>query len=177
MMTIKDYNKATEVYHMNFNIKSYSIIMMILGLITMIFPLIIPTTVSIIFGLFFIFVAILSLLFAYQRFHIQRNAAILNILFAIIFIIIGVYLMINPNLIIMMFNILLYAMAIILIISGICSIISGIFRVFTLWGIVNIIFGIISIIMAYFFANPLYFGVIIGLWFFICGVLSFFDEE
>jgi uncharacterized membrane protein YccC len=76
-----------------------------------------------------------------------------------------------------MFNILLYAMAIILIISGICSIISGIFRAFTLWGIVNIIFGIISIIMAYFFANPLYFGVIIGLWFFICGVLSFFDEE
>ncbi|RAP52174.1 MAG: hypothetical protein BZ137_09055 [Methanosphaera sp. rholeuAM130] len=162
---------------MNFNVKNYSIIMIILGIITMVFPLVIPTTVSIIFGLFFIFVALLFLLFAYQRYDFQRNSAIFNIIVAIIFIMIGIYLMLNPDIIIMMFKILLYAMAIILIVSGVYSIISGVFRSFTLWGIVNIVFGVISLIMAYLFANPNYLGIVVGLWFLICGILSLFDDD
>ncbi len=162
---------------MNFNVKSYSILMIIIGLITMIFPLIIPTTVSVIFGLFFIFIAILSVIFAYQHYELQKSHAIITLIFAILFIIIGIYLIINPGLIVTMFRIMLYAMAIILIVSGIYSIIAGIFRSFTLGGIVNIIFGVISIVMAYLFSNMEYLGVIVGLWFLICGIVSLFDDE
>ena len=104
---------------MNFNIKGYSIIMILIGLITIIFPLIIPTTVSVLFGLFFIFIAILAVLFAYQHYEFQKSHAIITLIFAILFIIIGIYLMLNPDIIVMMFRILLYAMAIILIISGV----------------------------------------------------------
>ena len=161
---------------MNVNLKSYSIIMIILGLLTIIFPMIIPTTVSVIFGLFFIFIAIASLILAYQRYEFQRNAAILNILFAIVFVIIGIYLMLNPTLITAMFSIMLYAMAIILIITGIYSIISGVFKAFTFIGVVNIIFGVISILMAYVYANPRYLGIIVGLWFLVCGIFTLFDE-
>lgn len=162
---------------MNFNVKSYSIIMIILGLITMIFPLIIPTTVSVIFGLFFIFIAILALLFAYQHFEFQKNHAIISSIFAILFIIIGIYLMLNPDVIVTMFRILLYAMAIVLIVSGVYSIIVGIFRSFTIGGAVNIIFGLISIIMAYMFSSLEFLGVMVGAWFLICGILSLFDDE
>ena len=162
---------------MDFNVKGYSIIMIIIGILTILFPLIIPTTISIVIGLFFIFVALLSLIFAYQRFEFQRNAAIVNIIFAIVFIVIGVYLLLNPDIIMKMLEILLYAMAIIMIVSGIYSIISGVFKSFTSWGVVSIIFGVLSIIVGYLFSKPAYLAAIVGLWILFCGILSLFYDE
>ncbi|MDO5849892.1 MAG: DUF308 domain-containing protein [Methanobacteriaceae archaeon] len=147
------------------NNKIAGIIAIILGLIIIICPLAGFVAMDWVIAISIILLGIYALIAG-----CMGETDFVNIILGILFIIFGIILFFNPLL-------LSFVTAFINYFVGILLIVLSIVNLFTKGdgkyiSIIGIIFGIIAIIFGYLALNPLFLGIIIGVWFLIAGIMK-----
>ncbi|AXV38123.1 MAG: DUF308 domain-containing protein [Methanobacteriaceae archaeon] len=159
------------------NNKLFGILAIILGLIVIAFPIAGVVAASILTGFIILLIGIWLLLAGINVWSDSKAAAALNLIVGIIALVIGVDLLLNILLFSFLAGFLLYLAGIFLIISGIVSLFAR-ERKYALWGgVISIILGILYIILGTYAFDPLYLGILIGLWLVINGIFLFVEPE
>ena len=147
----------------------------ILGLIVIAFPLLGVVGASFIAGFAAIILAIWFLIAGATEINGSAAAGILFVILGVIGLIIGFGLFFNPVAFAFLAAILLYLAGIILIIGSLLSLVGGMKDRYVMWGgVIGIVLGIIYIILGTIAFNPVYLGIIIGIWLIITGFFSLF---
>ena len=147
----------------------------ILGLIVIAFPLAGVVAAGLIAGFAVIILAIWFLIAGVSEMNVSAAVGILYVILGIIALIIGIGLFFNPVAFAFLAGFLLYLAGIILIIGGLISLVGGMKARYRVWGgVLGIVLGIIYIILGTLAFNPIYLGLIIGIWLLITGIFSFF---
>ncbi|NYB51230.1 MAG: DUF308 domain-containing protein [Methanobacteriaceae archaeon] len=148
----------------------------ILGIIVLAFPLAGLVAASVLTGFVVLMIAIWLLIVGGSQMEISKTAGILNIILGIIVLIIGIGLIFNPAIFAFLTGFILYLAGFFLIIAGIIALLSrNDFKNATWAGVLGIVLGILYIILGTFAFDPLYLGVLIGIWLILSGVLSIFE--
>lgn len=160
--------------------KILGILAIILGLIVIASPLaglIAVDILAILTGFLILFIGIWLVIAGASVFSTSKAAGILNVILGIIAIYIGLDLFFNIYLFSFLVGFLLYIGGIFLIIAGLVTLIAKEMR-YALWsGILSIVLGIIYILVGTFAFNPLFLGILIGVWLFINGIFLLVEPE
>ncbi|MDI6644828.1 MAG: DUF308 domain-containing protein [Methanobacteriaceae archaeon] len=157
--------------------KMYGILAIILGLIVMVFPIAGVVAASILTGFLILLIGIWLLLAGVNTWGVSKAAAVLNLIVSILALYIGVDLLLNIYLFSFLAGFLLYIAGIFLIIAGIISLFAR-ERKYALWGgVLGIILGILYIILGTYAFDPIYLGLLIGIWLIINGIFLFLEPE
>ena len=155
-----------------------ALILILLGILAVAFPLASTMTVGVLTGFVFLLVAMFLFLSSAHTFAFNKAVSILSIILAILAIIAGWMVILNPLVMSSFASLLTYLAGIIMIINGISLLAVGLeFGHLTYVGIVNIIFGILYIIIAFYVLNPIYLGALIGIWLILEGILDLFKVD
>jgi uncharacterized membrane protein HdeD (DUF308 family) len=159
-----------------------ALVLIILGLIVLAFPLLGVVPSALITG-FLVLILGFGLLFGgiieLGESEGLESAGLgsLEIILGIIALVLGIGFIYNPSLFAIVAGLIVYLVGIFLIVVGIVGMIlkSGNSR----WnGVVSLIIGILYLIMGTLFvSNPIYLGILIGLWLLISGVLILFQKD
>ncbi len=153
-----------------------ALILIILGLIVLLFPPIGVIPLSIITGFIILFLGIGLLMGGIIEIGESIVLGIVEIALGIIALILGIGFIFNPAMFSFLVALSIYIIGLFLIISGIAAVITkaGGSR----WnGILAVIIGILYIVIGVFLANPMYLGILIGLWLLITGIIMLFEKE
>lgn len=154
-----------------------AIVLIILGIIVMAFPLVGVIPAAVLTG-FLVLVLGLGLLFSgIVEMGESAGLGILEILLGIIALVLGIGFIFNPALFSFVAGLIVYIVGIFLIIVGIIGVITkaGDSR----WnGVIALIIGLLYVIVGTLFAsNPVYLGILIGLWLLIMGIMMLFSND
>ena len=150
--------------------------LIILGLIVLAFPLLGIIPLAVLTGVAVLFLGIGLILTGINAMGQNAGMGIIELILGILAIILGIGFVFNPAL----FS---FVAALFVFIAGIFLIIAGIAGIATKaggnrWtGVVALILGIIYIIVAYLIKDPLYLGILIGLWLLITGIIYLFQKD
>ena len=153
-----------------------ALVLIILGLIVMAFPLLGIIPLAVLTGVAVLFLGIGLILTGINAMGQNAAMGIIELILGILAIILGIGFVFNPAL----FS---FVAALFVFIAGIFLIIAGIAGIATKaggnrWtGVVALILGIIYIIVAYLIKDPLYLGILIGLWLLITGIIYLFQKD
>ena len=153
-----------------------AIILIILGLIVLAFPLLGVIPFSVLTGIAVLFLGLGLLFMGTASLGESAAMGIVEIILGFLALILGLGFIFNP----VLFS---FVAALFVFIAGIFLIIAGIVAIATKtlgnrWtGLVALILGIIYIIVAYFIKDPLYLGILIGLWLLITGIIMLFQKD
>ena len=153
-----------------------AIILIILGLIVIAFPLIGVLPLSVLTGIAVLFLGLGLLFMGAGSIGESAVMGIVQIILGFLALILGLGFIFNPAL----FS---FVAALFVFIAGVFLIIAGIVAIATKatgsrWaGLVALILGIIYLIVAAFIKNPLYLGILIGLWLLITGIIMLFQKD
>jgi uncharacterized membrane protein HdeD (DUF308 family) len=154
-----------------------AIILIILGLIVLAFPLIGVVPAAVITG-FLVLILGLGLLFGgIAEMGESASLGILEIILGIIALILGIGFIFNPALFSFVAGLIVWIVGIFLIIVGIVGIFTKAGN--SRWnGVLALIIGLLYVIVGSLFAsNPVYLGVLIGLWLLIMGIMMLFSND
>ncbi|MCC7551847.1 MAG: DUF308 domain-containing protein [Methanobacterium sp.] len=152
------------------------ILAIILGLIVLAFPLAGLVAASVLTGFVILMIAIWLLIVGGSQLETSKTAGILNLVLGIIVLIIGIGLIFSPALFAFLTGFLLYLAGIFMIIAGVIALASrNEFKNATWAGVLGIILGILYIILGTFAFDPIYLGILIGIWLVISGILALFE--
>jgi uncharacterized membrane protein HdeD (DUF308 family) len=154
-----------------------AIILIILGLIVLAFPLIGVVPAAVITG-FLVLVLGLGFLFAgISEMGESAGLGILEIILGIIALVLGIGFIFNPGLFSFVAGLIVWIVGIFLIIAGIVGIITKAGN--SRWnGVLALIIGLLYVIVGSLFAsNPVYLGILIGLWLLIMGIMMLFTKD
>lgn len=149
----------------------------ILGLIVIAFPLLSAVTVSVFAGLLVLLIAIWLIIVGISEFEISKTTSILNVILGIIALILGLGLIVNPELFSFIAAITLYLAGFFLILTGIISLLDGMEKKSAWAGVLGIVLGIIYIILGFYAFNPVNLGILIGFWLIVTGIFKMFEIE
>ena len=162
--------------------KGSALVLIVLGLIVLAFPLLGIVPIALITG-FLVLILGFGLLFGgiieLGESEGLESAGLgsLEIILGIIALVLGIGFIYNPSLFAIVAGFIVYLVGIFLIIVGIVGMIlkSGNSR----WnGIVTLIIGILYLIMGTLFvSNPIYLGILIGIWLLITGIIMLFQKD
>ena len=153
-----------------------AIILIVLGLIVLAFPLLGVIPFSVLTGVAVLFLGLGLLFMGAASMGESMVMGIIELILGFLALIFGLGFIFNPAL----FS---FVAALFVFIAGIFLIIAGIVAIATKttgnrWtGIVALVLGIIYIIVAAFIKNPLYLGILIGLWLLITGIIMLFQKD
>lgn len=153
-----------------------AIILIILGLIVLAFPLLGVIPFSVLTGVAVLFLGLGLLFMGAGSMGESAVMGIIELILGFLALILGLGFIFNPAL----FS---FVAALFVFIAGIFLIIAGIVAIATKttgsrWtGLVALILGIIYLIVAAFIKNPLYLGILIGLWLLITGIIMLFQKD
>ena len=153
-----------------------AIILIVLGLIVLAFPLLGVIPFSVLTGVAVLFLGLGLLFMGAASMGESMVMGIIELILGFLALIFGLGFIFNPAL----FS---FVAALFVFIAGIFLIIAGIVAIATKttgnrWtGIVALVLGIIYIIVAAFIKNPLYLGILIGLWLLITGIIMLFQKN
>lgn len=153
-----------------------AIILIILGLIVLAFPLLGVIPLGVLTGIAVLFLGLGLLFMGAGSIGESAVMGIVEIILGFLALILGLGFIFNPAL----FS---FVAALFVFIAGIFLIIAGIVAIATRtlgnrWtGLVALILGIIYLIVAAFIKNPLYLGILIGLWLLITGIIMLFQKD
>lgn len=153
-----------------------SIISIILGIIIILFPLFGVAAVSAIIGLAFLFVGIITLLFAYQTSKFSGPYSTVGMIAGILVAIFGIILIFDPAVFVFLAAFFIYLAGIVLIIIGIIGIADSILPGSRYIGLSSILLGIIYFICGYFVSDPKILGFLIGLWLLVVGIINLIQK-
>lgn len=163
---------------LKFKFNPAALLLIILGIIAIAYPLASTMTVGFITGLSFIMIALFLFISGANTFSYNKGLSILSIILAILSIIIGFAMIFNPLAMSGYASFITYLAGFIMIFDGISLLAAGSNLKYLLYmGIINIIMGILFIIMAFYMLNPLYLGIVIGIWLILTGILNLFKPE
>ena len=132
-----------------------SIIAIILGIITIAFPILGVIAAADILGL----------------------SVLLNTILGIVMLIISLGLIFNPSIFAFLTALTIYLAGIFLIIIGLIVIVGNRDNKYGFWmGILGIVLGVIYIIIGTYINNPIILGSLIGIWLVVTGVLNLLDN-
>lgn len=153
-----------------------ALVLIILGLIVLAFPLLGVIPLAVLTGVAVLFLGIGLILTGINSMSSSAAMGIIELILGILAIILGIGFIFNPAL----FS---FVAAVFVFIGGIFLIIAGIAGVATKaggnrWtGVLALVLGIIYVIVAVFVANPLYLGILIGLWLLITGIIYLVQKD
>ena len=154
-----------------------SIIAIILGIITIAFPLFGVIAASDILGLSVLLLAIFLLTNGVSEVDYNTTRGLLNIILGIVMLIISLGLIFNPSIFAFLTALTIYLAGIFLIIIGLIVIVGNRDNKYGFWmGILGIVLGVIYIIIGTYINNPIVLGSLIGIWLLITGVLNLLND-
>ena len=154
-----------------------SIIAIILGIITIAFPLFGVIAASDILGLSVLLLAIFLLTNGVSEVDYNTTRGLLNIILGIVMLIISLGLIFNPSIFAFLTALTIYLAGIFLIIIGLIVIVGNRDNKYGFWiGIFGIVLGVIYIIIGTYIRNPIILGSLIGIWLVVTGVLNLLDN-
>ncbi|WP_303235476.1 DUF308 domain-containing protein [Methanosphaera cuniculi] len=161
-----------------YKIGAVSIILVILGLLSMIFPVVSTLTVDVITAFLLLFLAIVFFVTATEESDFSRWSAAVNILLGFLSIILCSLLLIHPLGVTIVISFCIYIFGFMLIIAGITSLAtSKSYKPKLYSGLCSVIFGILYIILGMFVENPIYLGIIVGVWLILTGIFYGYERE
>jgi uncharacterized membrane protein HdeD (DUF308 family) len=153
-----------------------ALILIILGLIVLIFPLLGVIPFSVLTGVTVLFLGIGLLFMGAASMGESAGMGIVEIILGFLALILGLGFIFNPALFSFIAALFVFIAGIFLIIAGIVAIAAK--TTGNRWtGLVALILGIIYLIVAAFIKNPLYLGILIGLWLLITGIIMLFQKD
>ena len=156
---------------------SISIIAIILGIITIAFPMLGVIAAADILGLSVLLLAIFLLTNGVSEVDYNTTRGLLNIILGIMMLIISLGLIFNPSIFAFLTALTIYLAGIFLIIIGLIVIVGNRDNKYGFWiGIMGIVLGVIYIIIGTYIKNPIILGLLIGFWLLLTGVLNFLDN-
>ena len=154
-----------------------SIIAIILGIITIAFPLFGVIAASDILGLSVLLLAIFLLTNGVSEVDYNTTRGLLNIILGIVMLIISLGLIFNPRIFAFLTALTIYLAGIFLIIIGLIVIVGNRDNKYGFWmGILGILLGVIYIIIGTYINNPIVLGSLIGIWLLVTGVLNLLND-
>ena len=155
-----------------------SIIAIILGIITIAFPLFGVIAASDILGLSVLLLAIFLLTNGVSEVDYNTTRGLLNIILGIVMLIISIGLIFNPSIFAFLTALTIYLAGIFLIIIGLIVIVGNRDNKYGFWmGILGIVLGVIYIIIGTYINNPIVLGSLIGIWLLVTGVLNLLNDD
>jgi uncharacterized membrane protein HdeD (DUF308 family) len=152
-----------------------ALILIVLGLIIIAFPLLGVIPFSILTGLVILFLGVGLLAAGISSMKGSKSLGIVELVLGVLAIILGLGFIFIPALFSFAAAVFVFIAGIFLIMAGIASIVSriegGLYG-----GIITLVLGIIYIIVAIYIQNPLYLGILIGLWLLITGIITLFQD-
>ncbi|MEG3224387.1 MAG: hypothetical protein BME94_02405 [Methanobacteriales archaeon Met13] len=153
-----------------------AIVLIILSIIVLAFPYLGVATGAVLSGIAVLFLGLGLIVAGYVDMKVSKALAIIEIVLGIIAFILGIGFIINPQLFAFVLGFLIYLAGLFLIIIGIAGIITktGGNR----WnGTIPIIIGLIYLLLGNLVKTPETFGILIGLWLLITGVILFLQKD
>lgn len=152
------------------------IIAIILGLIVITFPLFGVVGAAVLFSFSLIILSVWFLAQGIAELDISVIKGLLYTILGIITLIFAIGIVFNPELFSFVIAFILYLAGIFLIIAGFLALIGRKETNTGIWpGIVGIILGIIYIILGSFAIEPLYLGLLIGIWLIVTGIFKILE--
>ena len=153
-----------------------AIILIILGLIVLAFPLLGVIPFSVLTGVAVLFLGLGLLFMGAASMGESLVMGIIELILGFLALIFGLGFIFNPTLFSFVAALFVFIAGIFLIIAGIVAIAAK--TTGSRWtGLVALILGIIYIIVAAFIKDPLYLGILIGLWLLITGIIMLFQKD
>lgn len=154
-----------------------SIIAIILGIITIAFPMLGVIAAADILGLSVLLLAIFLLANGVSEVEYNTTRGLINTILGIIMLIISLGLIFNPSIFAFLTALTIYLAGIFLIIIGLIIIVGNRDNKYGFWmGILGILLGVIYIIIGTYINNPLILGSLIGIWLLITGILNLLND-
>ena len=154
-----------------------SIIAIILGIITIAFPMLGVIAAADILGLSVLLLAIFLLANGVSEVEYNTTRGLLNTILGLIMLIISLGLIFNPSIFAFLTALTIYLAGIFLIIIGLIVIVGNRDNKYGFWmGILGIVLGVIYIIIGTYINNPIILGSLIGIWLLVTGVLNLLDD-
>jgi membrane protein HdeD len=153
-----------------------AIILIVLGLIVLAFPLLGIIPAALITGFIIIIFGLGLMITGNSDMDKSMGTGLIELIFGILALVLGIGIIANPGLFAVFLGFIVF-------IVGFFLVIAGLMVLFTKaddqkWnGIITIIVGIIYIIIGNFVSNPIYLGMLIGLWLIIMGIMVFFQKD
>jgi uncharacterized membrane protein HdeD (DUF308 family) len=153
-----------------------ALVLIILGLIVLAFPLLGVIPLAVITGVAVLFLGIGLLLTGVTSMGESAAMGIIELILGILAIVLGVGFIFNPSLFSFVAALFVFIAGIFLVIAGIAGIATK--AAGSRWtGVAALVLGIIYLIVAVFVANPLYLGILIGLWLLITGIIMALQKD
>ena len=153
-----------------------AIILIVLGLIVLAFPLLGVIPFSVLTGVAVLFLGLGLLFMGAGSMGESAVMGIVELILGFLALILGLGFVFNPALFSFVAALFVFIAGIFLIIAGIVARASK--TLGNRWtGLVSLVLGIIYIIVAAFIKDPLYLGILIGLWLLITGIIMLFQKD
>ena len=154
-----------------------SIIAIILGIITIAFPILGVIAAADILGLSVLLLSIFLMTNGVSEVEYNTTRGLLNTILGIVMLIISLGLIFNPSIFAFLTALTIYLAGIFLIIIGLIIIVGNRDNKYGFWiGIFGIVLGVIYIIIGTYIRNPIILGSLIGIWLVVTGVLNLLDN-
>ena len=154
-----------------------SIIAIILGFITIAFPMLGIIAASDILGLSVLLLAVFLLTNGVSEVEYNTTRGLLNTILGIVMLIISLGLIFNPSIFAFLTALTIYLAGIFLIIIGLIIIVGNRDNKYGFWmGILGIVLGVIYIIIGTYINNPIVLGSLIGIWLLVTGILNLLND-
>lgn len=154
--------------------KFSSIIMIILGIIALLFPMISTETIGFISGIVVILLAAGFIIAGISELILTKYFGLMYIILGILSIIFAYYLIFDPAVVSGIIGFMIYIFGLILIFLGLCWFLIGPLGIV---GIVTLIYGFITVLVGFYVNDPRILGTLIGIWLLISGILSLFTGK
>lgn len=152
-----------------------ALVLIVLGLIIIAFPLLGVVPFAILTGLAVLFLGVGLLAVGITSMSANKGGSIAAIILGILAIILGLGFIFIPAWFSFAASIFVFIAGIFLILAGIAAIASriegGLYG-----GLITLILGIIYIIVAIYIKDPLYLGILIGIWLLITGIMTLLQD-
>ncbi|MGF7117684.1 DUF308 domain-containing protein [Methanobacterium oryzae] len=153
-----------------------ALVLIVLGLIIIAFPLLGVIPFAILTGLAVLFLGVGLLAVGISSMGQNKGWGIAALILGILAIILGLGFIFIPSWFSFAAAIFVFIAGIFLILAGIAAIASRI-EGGMVTGLIGIILGIIYILVAIYIKNPLYLGILIGLWLLITGIMTLIQKD
>ena len=154
-----------------------SIIAIILGIITIAFPILGVIAAADILGLSVLLLSIFLMTNGVSEVEYNTTRGLLNTILGIVMLIISLGLIFNPSIFAFLTALTIYLAGIFLRIIGLIVIVGNRDNKYGFWmGILGIVLGVIYIIIGTYINNPIILGSLIGIWLVVTGVLNLLDN-
>ncbi len=152
-----------------------AIVLIVLGLLVMAFPLLGVVPAALITGFVVLIFGLGLILTGISEMEGSMAVGLTEVILGIIALVLGIGLVANPALFAIIAGLMVYIVGLILVVSGIVVVLTkddG-----RLNGIVAVIIGLVYMVVGNFVSNPLYLGILIGLWLLIMGIMMLFTTD